>query len=401
MVHDILRKYILVDGFPHVIDFKKSQGSWFVDTSSGKSYLDCFSQHASQPLGWNHPKVKERVGRLYDVVEYNLANSDFYSDKYAEFVESFAEITSDYKYYFFISGGTLGVENALKAAFDWKCQLTGNDNLDVIHFENAFHGRSGYTLSLTNTTPEKTRYYPKFNWTRCICPAINHGNIETNEDLTLKAVENSLRSGAVAAVIIEPLQSEGGDNHFRKEFLLSLRQLTHQYETMLIFDEVQTGMGTTGKMWCYQHYVTPDMICFGKKVQVCGFASTDRIDSVQNNVFKVSGRINSTWGGNLVDMVRSTIYMEIIKEDNLVDNAREVGSYFVEKLKEVVPTARGLGLMIAFDLQDTEERDLIYKKISEKILCLRCGPKSIRFRPHLDFTKEHADYAVAAVKEVM
>ena len=223
------------------------------------------------------------------------------------------------------------------------------------------------------------------------------------EKQALDIIEKQLETGYVAAIILEPIQGEGGDNHYRREFLIALRQLTQNYSSMLIFDEVQTGLGMTGKMWCYEHFdLIPDIICFGKKTQVCGFCSTNRIDSVENNVFNTSSRINSTWGGNLVDMVRSTIYMEIIKEDNLVENAAKIGEYFLNKLCELgLNNARGKGLMIAFDLEDNHKRDEFYNKLSEKMICLKCGSNSIRFRPHLTFTKEDVDTAIQIIKEIL
>jgi L-lysine 6-transaminase len=400
MVHEIIKKYTIGDGFPFVVDFENSHGSWFVDKKTGKEYLDCYSCHASQPLGWNYPKLETYREKLTDLVFHNISNSDLYSEPYAEFVEEFAKITPDFNHYFFISGGTLAVENALKAAFDWKAQMDNLterqcNNLNVIHFVDAFHGRSGYTLSLTNTGEIKTRCYPKFNWSRVINPSPTYleENIERNEKLALAMIENSLKFGVTAAIILEPIQGEGGDIHFRKEFFQELRKIADDNEVMLILDEIQTGFGLTGKAWCYEHFnIIPDLMCFGKKSQVCGFCSTKKIDSVHNNVFNVSSRINSTWGGNLLDMVRATIYLKIIKEDNLIENAEVIGKYFLDKLKELpLKNIRGRGLMIAFDV---ENRDEFYGKIMEKIFCLKCGEKSIRFRPHLTFSKEDADYAV-------
>ena len=127
----------------------------------------------------------------------------------------------------------------------------------------------------------------------------------------------------IAALIIEPIQGEGGDNHFRKEFFHTLRRLCDEYDMMFILDEVQTGVGLTGKMWAYQHFdFEPDILAFGKKTQVCGIMVSNRVDEVKDNVFKVSSRLNSTWGGNLVDMVRCQKYLEVIKEENLVKNCR-------------------------------------------------------------------------------
>jgi L-lysine 6-transaminase len=413
-VHETLKKHILADGFPHVVDLHESHGSWLVDANTGNKYLDCYSMHASQPIGWNYPKFNEHKDKLTEVVFHNVSNSDLYSEPYAEFVKTFVKTTPDFNNYFFVSGGTLGVENALKAAFDWKAQKLGWDDyhddhdvenqLDVIHLNEAFHGRSGYTLSLTNTGLTKTKWFPKFKWTRILNPKIMKGtDIKALEAISLYQAEGALRSNKVAAIILETIQCEGGDNHFRPEYFQALRDLANRYEAMLILDEVQTGLGLTGKMWAYQHFgIIPDMICFGKKTQVCGFCATNRINEVPNNVFKVSGRINSTWGGNLVDMVRASIYLKIIEEDNLIENAKEVGVYFLRKLSKLpLKNVRGRGLMIAFDLNDTTSRNEFLTKLNEKIFCLKCGEKSIRFRPHLTFSKEDADFAVNYIKTIL
>ena len=152
-----LSKHILTDGFHVVVDPEKSHGSWIIDAETGQHFLDCYSQFASQPLGWNHPSLVSAQFHLGKAALHKLANSDMYSRDYVNFVEKFAEITPDFSHYFFIDGGALGVENALKAAFDWKAQKLGIYNqesvngMDVVHLYKAFHGRTGYTLSLTNT----------------------------------------------------------------------------------------------------------------------------------------------------------------------------------------------------------------------------------------------------------
>lgn len=413
IIHEKLKNYILVDGFHHVADLKASHGSWFIDSVTGKEYLDLYSQFASQPLGWNYPKIKRDISKFLYAVVNPIANSDVYTEPYLEFIEEFAKITSDFKHYFFVSGGALGVENALKAAFDWKAQKLGWDDyydfsqindLDVIHLTEAFHGRSGYTLSLTNTGVTKTKWYPQFKWTRIANPKIAEDyDYERLEQISLNQAYEALKSKKVAAIILETIQGEGGDNHFSPKYLRTLRELATEHEAMFILDEVQTGLGLTGKMWAYQHYdVIPDMICFGKKVQVCGFCSTSRIDEIPNNVFKVSGRINSTWGGSLVDMIRSTIYLKIIEEDHLVEKAEIIGGYFLEMLKELpLKNVRGRGLMLAFDLSSPHERDVFLSKLNEKIFCLKSGTQSIRFRPHLTLEKEEVDFAINHIKSIL
>ena len=392
-VIETLKNHILVDGFHIVVDQQKSFGSYVVDLNTGKKYLDCYSQFASQPLGWKHPALIQAQKEMGLVGRVKLANSDMYSKTYADFVEAFSEITPDFKHYFFIDGGALGVENALKAAFDWKAKklkythTVDINNLDVFHLKNAFHGRTGYTLSLTNTTPEKTALFPKFRWT----------TVEPDwEDIERRIHEE------VAAIIIEPIQGEGGDNHFPIAFFKNLRRIADERDCLLIFDEVQTGMGLTGKMWAYEHFgVVPDMMCFGKKTQVCGFCSTERIDEVKHNVFNTSGRINSTWGGNIVDMVRFRYIVDAIQDDKLVDNVHRTGSHLLWRLRAIrgLDNVRGKGLMIAFDLPSPELRDRMMELLQENMIVLKCGSRSIRLRPCLTFSVEDADVACQYIQE--
>jgi len=423
-VHDVLRAHMLVDGFHVVPDLVRSHGSYVVDERENRTYLDFFSNFASQALGWNHPGLEdpEFRERLLVAALHKPANSDVYTRYFAEFVATFAKVAvppSHRQHLFFIEGGALAVENALKAAFDWKVRrnlargLPETVGTKVIHFRQAFHGRSGYTLSLTNTAdPRKTAYFPKFAWPRIsnpkiVFPLAEHlTEVEEAEARAIAEIEKAIEEHGhdIACLIIEPIQAEGGDNHFRPEFLRSLRRLADQHEFLLIFDEVQTGLGVTGTMWAFQGLgVEPDLFAFGKKVQVGGFAANARIDEVRDNVFHVSSRINSTWGGNLADMVRSTRILEIIAAENLVENARQVGAYLLsglhqlaEEFPKLVSQVRGRGLMIAFDLPDPELRKKAVDACrAEGVLVLPCGERSIRLRPFLDLTKEDAAKGLA------
>ena len=214
----------------------------------------------------------------------------------------------------------------------------------------------------------------------------------------------------IAALIIEPIQGEGGDNHFRSEFFTALRELADRHEFLLIFDEVQTGIGLTGKMWGYQHFgIEPDVLSFGKKTQVCGILAGNRIDEVQDNVFRQSTRINSTWGGNLVDMVRFKRHLEIIEEECLIENARCIGDYLLESLEGLqresrgfITNTRGRGLMCAFDLPTRAVRDDFLKTAFELgLIVLGCGERAIRFRPVLSVVREDVDRAINIVGRVL
>lgn len=399
-VHEILKKHTIGDGLDVVVNPALSEGSWVHDDVSGKKLLDCYSQFASMPLGWNHPILKLQVEHLGRAALHKLANSDMYCEDYAEFADEFASICPDFEHFFFIDGGTLAVENALKAAFDYKMQKNGwthdymANGLDVIHLERAFHGRSGYALSLTNTKPDKIWGFPKFPWTRLVHPTSFGGAAE----LSLNQAEAAMRKGNVAAVILEPIQGEGGDIHLPERWVNDLRHLARRYDVLFVVDEVQTGVGLTGKMWAYEHYgdLRPDMMCFGKKAQVCGVAASKKLDEVPTNVFRKSSRINSTWGGNVVDMVRFTAISQIIKHEDLVNNAAKVGDAFRTKLEECGKFAnvRGRGLMLAFDLPSTAERDAFVDRVSENMLVLKSGDQSVRLRPSLTFSHKDVDAAM-------
>lgn len=428
-VHETLRRTMLVDGYELVVDLQKSHGCWLVDATTGDEYLDFFSYFATNPVGHNHPRVNnpEFKRMMGEVAIHNPSNSDFYSAPMAEFVDTFRRLAQppELPHVFWVAGGTLGVENALKAAFDWKVRKNFARGYEeelgtrVLHFRHAFHGRSGYTLSLTNTAdPRKTMYYPKFDWPRVSHPRAKFPLDGENLRLTIQSEQHAvaeIESAAdrfgddIAALIIEPIQAEGGDRHVRGEFLKELRRLADEREFMLIFDEVQTGIALTGQMWCWQHFgVVPDMVAFGKKMQVCGFMSGERVNEV-DSVFKVSSRINSTWGANLVDMVRSQRYLEIIAEEKLVENARLRGIYLLERLEDLarnfpklVAQARGRGLMAAFDMPNGELRDRFldgcYRR---KMIILPCGEHSVRFRPSLNVTDREIDRALEIVHAVL
>ena len=128
----------------------------------------------------------------------------------------------------------------------------------------------------------------------------------------------------------------GGDHHFRKEFFIELRKICDDEEIMFIIDEVQTGIGITGKMWAHEHFdIKPDILAFGKKTQICGIMVGKRVDEIKDNVFVVKSRLNSTWAGNLVDMVRCQRYIEVIKGENLVRNAEIQGKHLLQGLEEL------------------------------------------------------------------
>ena len=414
----IIANRMLADGMEPVIDLDKSHGSWLVDGRDGREYLDLFSMFSSMSVGYNHPYILDNKERLLSAVVNKPTNSDIYTTQMAEFVDTVGRIAQpDYlPHSFYIEGGGLAVENALKTAFDWKVRKNiekgkGEKGGQVIHLDECFHGRTGYTLSLTDSPDKrKTDFFPKFQF------PLNDENLEkvkVLEQQSISQIKDVIINNPddIAAIILEPIQGEGGDNHFRGEYLKEIRDLTLENEFLLIFDEIQTGVGITGKMWAHQNFnsVTPDIISFGKKTQCCGIFAGDRIDEVNENVFNISSRLNSTWGGNLADMVRFSLYLEIIEKEGLVERAAESGKCLLKNLQDLqdkyphlVSNSRGRGLFCAFDLPDGRSRDKMASYImDEGAIVLGSGVKSIRFRPHLNISKDEIDLGVDMIRKAL
>ena len=439
-IRKVISGSILADGMSPIIDLEKSHGSWLVDKVTGKEYLDLFSMFASLSIGYNHPYVLEQSERLKIAAINKPTNSDVYSLEMAEFIETFKRVAQpEYlPHAFFIEGGGLAVENALKVAFDWKRRKNLAKGVSakgekVIHFKECFHGRTGYTMSLTDSPDKrKTMYFPKFDWPRITNPKItfpldkNLDKVIALEEKAIAEIKDAISKNPdnIASIILEPIQGEGGDNHFRCEFMQELRTIADENDIMLIYDEVQTGIGVTGKMWAHQHFAAhacsdcscgadssakPDIISFGKKTQVCGIAVGKRVEEVEKHVFEESSRLNSTWGGNLVDMVRLTNYLELIEKENLVERANKTGSYLLnsiyqlqEEYPHLVSNARGRGLYCAFDLPSGEKRDKLSELLLEEgSILLGSGHQSIRFRPHLNVEKEDIDFGMDCFKKAL
>jgi L-lysine 6-transaminase len=423
-VHEVLRRSILADGLDFVLDVDRSAGSYLVDARTGARYLDMFTFFASSALGMNHPALAGDAAfraELAATAVNKPSNSDVYSVAMARFVDTFARVLGDpaLPHLFFVDGGALAVENALKVAFDWKSRFNERAGIDpglgtkVLHLEGAFHGRSGYTLSLTNTDPNKVARFPKFDWPRIDAPYLRPGvTVAELEAESLRQARAAFEAHPhdIACFIAEPIQGEGGDRHIRGEFFAAMRALCDEFDALLIFDEVQTGCGMTGTAWAYQQLgVTPDVVAFGKKTQVCGVMAGGRVDEVAHNVFNVSSRINSTWGGNLVDMVRSRRILEVIEADELMAHATEMGSHLLDRLVDLasefpglVFDPRGRGLMCAFSMPDSAQRDELIRRLWDRhVIMLASGADSVRFRPALTVSRAEIDAAVAAVRTTL
>ena len=429
-VHGRLAEHMLVDGFPIVLDLAKSHGTRLVDARDSTEYLDFYTFFGSAPLGMNPPGLFDDPAtrdELLEAASNKPANAEVPTVALAEFVATFERVLGDpaLPHLFLIEGGALAVENALKCAFDWKSrrnEAAGRSpelGSKVLHLRHAFHGRSGYTLSLTNTDPVKTDRYPKFDWPRISSPAVcfpleSHlAEIEAAEELALSEAKAACEAHPhdIACFIAEPIQCEGGDRHLRAEFLLAVQDLCLRYDALFVVDEVQTGAGATGTPWCYQQLgLSPDLVAFGKKVQLGGVMAGRRVDEVDQNVFRTPGRIDSTWGGNLTDMVRSRRLLQLVEETSAIANAANVGQHLLVRLVELeqawpkaVSNARGRGLVAAIDLATRELRSSVITALwrEEHVIAFGCGERTLRLRPALSMTVDEVDAGCDALNRVV
>ena len=405
-VPDRLRRHLLVDGFDLVLDPEASQGSWLVDARDGTRHLDLFSFFASAPLGMNHPGLADDPAFLAELVTEVAVNKPsqlrhLHRRAWPAFVETFARVLGDpaLPHLFFVEGGALAVENALKTAFDWKRPAQRGSTgapaelgTKVLHLRQAFHGRSGYTLSLTNTDPRKTARFPMFDWPRIDVPAIRfpldaeraprRGRGGRGRALAQARAAFAAHPHDIACFIAEPIQGEGGDNHLRPEFLQAMQALCREHDALFVLDEVQTGCGMTGTAWAYQQLgLEPDVVAFGKKLQVCGIMAGRRVDEVPGNVFEVPSRINSTWGGNLTDMVRSRRNLEVIEAEGLIERAAVLGKRLLDDLRAVpgIDNVRGRGPVRGLrPARRRAERDAVVARLHARSACWCCPTASAR-----------------------
>lgn len=417
---EVLARSLLLDTFDLVLDLKRSAGSYLVDARTGRRYLDMFTFVASSALGMNHPALADDDEFRAELVEAALnkpSNPDVCTVAMARFVETFTRILGDpaLPHLFFVEGGALAVENALKVAFDWKSRYNEAHGIDpalgtrVLHLRGAFHGRSGYTLSLTNTKPENVARFPTFDWPRIDTPYLRpEADLDALEAESLRQARAAfaMHPNDIACFIAEPIQGEGGDRHIRPQFFAVMRQLCDEHDALLIVDEVQTGCGLTGTPWAYQQLgIEPDVVAFGKKTQVCGVMAGRRVDEIVDNVFAVKSRLNSTWGGNLTDMVRARRILEVIEAEGLFERAAERGRYLRDRLDELaddfpalVAHPRGRGLMCAFSLPSTAVRDEAIRALWHRaVIVLPTGTDGVRFRPALTISRADIDVAMAAL----
>jgi len=401
----------------------KSKGSYLYDDNSGKFILDLYCFFSTLPLGYNHPifSKDEFKNDLHIFGGLKPSTGRILTNFIDEFVTDFHNYVNNdiFNKYFFIHGGGLAVENALKIAFDWKryinnkngIKVDGNE-MKVIALEDAFHGITGYGLSLS-ANQLKCSHFPKFNWPKFEAPYVKFPCNEGDDQEFKKAQIQALNSieeyieqtgkQYIASIIIELVQGGGGDKHLGQEYVRGLKDICDKNDILFIIDEVQTGFGVSGKLWCYEHYkVEPHLLTFGKKAQISGVCIGKNIPDIEQ-VINVPGRLSPTWNGDITDYVRCKYIIQAYKEYNLVDNATELGKYIVSSLKSMnaFMNVRGRGFLIAFDFENSDDRDR-YDQLcfEEGLFLLPMSDVTLRMRPNMALTKDEADHALEIINKV-
>ncbi|XP_019642688.1 PREDICTED: 4-aminobutyrate aminotransferase, mitochondrial-like [Branchiostoma belcheri] len=410
-------------------DFKKSRGNWLVD-ADGNRLLDVYSQIASLPLGYNHPAI---VSALAD--ESNLSA---FANRPAlgvlppvDFPDTLQKLLSrvappGLSQVQTMACGTCANENAFKAVFFWyrakqrgslihteeelescmRHEAPGSPNLSILGFKGGFHGRTIGCSSSSHAAPLHKVDVPALDWPSAPFPATKYPlDVNTQEnrqeeerclDKVFQLMQEYKNKGRpVAGVVVEPIQSEGGDRHASNNFFRQLRKLAKENGSAFVVDEVQTGAGLTGKMWAHEYWgleESPDIVTFSKKMVIGGLYFKEE--------FRPKGpfRIMNTWLGDPAKLVIMEAVLNVIHKDRLLDNMTETGQVILQGLEklqdkhaDILSNARGRGAFCAVDFPDTLTRDRAVATLRNKgVQGAGCGVKSLRVRPALIFQPHHA-----------
>jgi len=421
-----LGKYVIAEPYPFVVDLENSEGMYLA-TVDGQRLFDWAGYFGSKLIGHNHPRLyePEYVKRLVLAANNKVANPDFLTPECLEYYrllyrlapESMKSSTLEV---YAVNSGAEAVENMMKylvAKFGAKRRAEGKSltNRRFLYFDQGFHGRTVFALSVTQTIdPVATKDFHGLTTVGNVklpFPAVNTSeSIEENRRRTedaLRIVELTLQQmkDEIIGIIIEPIQGAGGQRVAQPHFFRGLSQLAHQYDVYLAFDEVQTSLGPTGKLFAIDHYdlpYPPMAVAVGKKFGVGAVYMREPLEDV--------GVLDSTWGGTLADMVRVVQEVKILEEENLIAHAAQNGEYLAEGLRELanlpkspITNVRGMGLYQGFSLKEPANKGRLIGIAREKydLLLLGAGSDAIRTRPNLSVTKDDIDRFLGILRQAL
>jgi len=386
------KKFCVETTFAYPLVIKSGFGCYLEDVD-GKLYLDFNSNVCSCAIGYNHPEILDTIRNFVGIGAHKIAGQDFYCSEQADLAEELLKVVPrNLSKVLLVNTGAEAVENAIKFAFRKKGPLPG------VSCTGAFHGRTIGALTFTDSKAVQKKNYPE----------INHEVIKfctKDDDAEVNGLHDLIeREWLPAFVIVECVQGEGGYNITSKKFIRNLRKTSKEHGFPLIIDEVQSGLGRTGKWWSFEHFgIKPDIITSAKALQVGAVVSSKEYDPQE------PGAVSSTWaGGSRIDMAVGLRTIEIIRHERLLDNAKKIGNHMVKRLREmksrypIIHEVRGLGLMIGVEFSKEIYKDLIPKMAFKKgLLVLGCGRKAIRIVPPLIITRDEADKGLDILEGVI
>lgn len=380
------------------IDFEKSKNSYIYDKNTEKLYLDFFGQYSSLAIGYNNDIFDNFFeNEVSSIIKNKISNSATDSDEEIELKFKFKNFCSKniFNNFYFCCTGSLAVESAVKAAFDYK----NIKNPEIISFSGSFHGVNSFSCSLTDRfepVNQRLKGYPKkYGYLVNFEP-----NLDNVDDLIIKIKNIIENQKNIAGILIEPIQCTYGDRYFPYIFFKKIRDVCTQYDVPMIFDEIQTGFGVTGKLWYFEHLdIIPDIVIFGKKAQVSGFMIQDKF----SKIFENQTKLEVTWNSTIIDMIRSKYIINYFIKNKLLENVNNISKLFYDGLHNLknIYNFRITGFLIAFDLKSKIKRDLFNKLLNENgIICNPTRDITIRFRPPLNLSETDAIKAIKIITNI-
>ncbi len=371
------------------IVFEKGLGSKVYDIN-GKEYIDFVSGVAVNCLGHSHPAIIKAINDQSSNLMH--VSNLYWNTKQLEVAKKLCDY-SDHDKVFFCNSGTEAVEAALKLARKYGKQNGGNQKNEIIYMENSFHGRTLGALAVTGQEKYQKDFMP-------LMEGVKSAKFNEIEDIKNKINENT------CAVIVEPIQGEGGIVVAQIDFLKEVKELCKKYDALLIFDEIQCGMGRTGSLFAYEKFdVIPDVICMAKGLgggfPIGAVVATQKVASAF-----VPGDHGSTFGGNPLGCSVALAVLEELMDKGVVNEVNEKSKYIINKVLElknkynVISKIHGMGLMLGIKLE-TDKSKVINKCIEKGLLLVGAGEDVVRIVPALNITKEEIDKGLDILDKVL